>query len=156
MVLDTGCLGYETIVDVIVTALKKYPPSPRRGAISRSHPHRRSARRVGERVENEVPLGPMPHALGSRTSGVDGSSEGGRINTINLPGALVLYGVALIQSLQRKNPKTKLSVAPVQLEGGWCLQLSYQGDDPVGVPDHWHGHRGILRKLAPTPRALSR
>ena len=35
----------------------------------------------------------MTHALGSRTSGVDVSSEGGRINTINLPGALVLYGV---------------------------------------------------------------
>ena len=47
----------------------------------------------------------MPHALGSRTSGVDGSSEGGRINTINLPGALVLYGVALIQTLQRKTRK---------------------------------------------------
>ena len=42
----------------------------------------------------------MTHALGSRTSGVDGSSEGGRINTINLPGALMLYGVALLQDLQ--------------------------------------------------------
>ena len=41
----------------------------------------------------------MTHALGSRTSGVDGSSEGGRINTVNLPGALVLYGVALVQAL---------------------------------------------------------
>ncbi len=95
----------------------------------------------------------MPHALGSRTSGVDGSSEGGRINTINLPGALVLYGVALIQTLQRKNPKTKLSVAPVQLEGVWCLELSYLGDDPAGVPDQWHGHRVILRKLEPPPSA---
>ena len=41
-------------------------------------------------------------SLGSRTSGVDGSSEGGRINTIDLPGALVIYGVALTQSLQAK------------------------------------------------------
>jgi len=56
-------------------------------------------------------------SLGSRTSGVDGSSEGGRINTINLPGALVIYGVALVQSLQRRNPKSKLSVAPVQVDG---------------------------------------
>ena len=96
----------------------------------------------------------MTHALGSRTSGVDGSSEGGRINTINLPGALVLYGVALIQTLQRKNPKTKLSLAPVQAEGVWCLELSYTGDDPVGVPDQWHGHRVILRKQeTPTPSA---
>lgn len=93
----------------------------------------------------------MIHALGSRTSGVDGSSEGGRINTINLPGALVIYGVALLQSLQRKNPKTKLSVAPVQVDGIWCVELSYQGDEPAAVPDHWHGHRVILKKVEPPP-----
>ena len=91
----------------------------------------------------------MTHALGSYTSGVDGSSEGGRINTIDLPGALVIYGVALIQALQRKSPKSKLSVAPLQVEGVWCLELSYLGDEPAGVPDHWHGHRVILRKLEP-------
>jgi hypothetical protein len=95
----------------------------------------------------------MVHSLGSRTSGVDGSSEGGRINTINLPGALVLYGVPLLQSVQRKNPKTKLSVAPVQVEGTWCLELSYQGDEPTGVPERWHGHRVVLRKLEPPPSA---
>ena len=95
----------------------------------------------------------MVHALGSRTSGVDGSSEGGRINTINLPGALVLYGVALIQALQRKNPKTRLGVAPVQVDGVWCLELSYQGDDAVGVPEQWHGHRVIPRKLEPPASA---
>jgi hypothetical protein len=95
----------------------------------------------------------MTHALGSRTSGVDGSSEGGRINTINLPGALVLYGVALIQTLQRKNPKTKLSVAPLKVNGVWCLELSYQGDEPGGVQDHWHGHRVILHKLEAPPSA---
>jgi hypothetical protein len=87
----------------------------------------------------------VPHALGSRTSGVDGSSEGGRINTINLPGALVLYGVALVQTLQRQNPKTKLSVAPVQADGVWCLEMSYTGDAPVGVPERWHGHRVTVR-----------
>jgi hypothetical protein len=95
----------------------------------------------------------MVHSLGSRTSGVDGSSEGGRINTINLPGALVLYGVPLLQSIQRKNPKTKLSVAPAQVDGIWCLELSYQGDDPAGVPERWHGHRVVLRKLEPPPGA---
>jgi hypothetical protein len=87
----------------------------------------------------------VAHALGSRTSGVDGSSEGGRINTINLPGALVLYGVALVQSLQRRNPKTKLSVAPIQVDGVWCLELTYTGEPPNGVPDSWHGHRVIVR-----------
>jgi hypothetical protein len=94
----------------------------------------------------------VSHALGSRTSGVDGSSEGGRINTISLPGALVLYGVALLQDLQRRGVKTKFSVAPVQVDGVWCLELSYAGDPPAGVPDHWHGHRVILRKIE-TPSA---
>lgn len=87
----------------------------------------------------------MTHALGSRTSGVDGSSEGGRINTNNLPGALVIYGVALVQYLQRRGVKSRLSVAPVQADGVWCLELTYTGDQPVGVPDHWHGHRVTLR-----------
>ena len=87
----------------------------------------------------------MTHALGSRTSGVDGSSEGGRINTINMPGALVLYGVALIQTLQRRNPKSKLSVAPVQVDGVWSLEITYTGEPPGGVPERWHGHRVIVR-----------
>jgi hypothetical protein len=95
----------------------------------------------------------VAHALGSRTSGVDGSSEGGRINTINLPGALVLYGVALLQDLQSRGIKTKLNLAPVKVDGVWCLELSYTGDDSVGVADHWHGHRVILRKIEPPPSA---
>jgi len=95
----------------------------------------------------------MVHSLGSRTSGVDGSSEGGRTNTINLPGALVLYGVALLQAIQPKNPKSKLGVAPVLVDGVWCLELSYQGDEPQGVPEHWHGHRVVLKKIEPPPSA---
>jgi hypothetical protein len=95
----------------------------------------------------------MVHSLGSRTSGVDGSSEGGRINTINLPGALVLYSVPLVQAVQRKNPKLKLTAAPIQVDGVWCLELSYLGDDPAGVPDRWHGHRVVLKKLEPPPSA---
>ena len=87
----------------------------------------------------------MAHPLGSRTSGVDGSSEGGRINTINLPGSLVLYGIALVQSLQRKNPKSKLSVAPVQVDGVWSLEITYTGEAPVGVPERWYGHQVIVR-----------
>src|SRR5256885_11814805 len=93
----------------------------------------------------------MVHSLGSRTSGVDGSSEGGRIDTISIPGALIIYGVALLQRLQRANPKTKLTIGPVQLDGVWCLELSYQGDEPAGVPEEWHGHRVILKKLEPPP-----
>ena len=95
----------------------------------------------------------MVHSLGSRTSGVDGSSEGGRINTINLPGALVLYGVALLQTLQPKNPKSRLGVAPVLVDGVWSLELSHQGEEPQGVPEHWHGHRVVLKKIEPPPSA---
>jgi hypothetical protein len=91
------------------------------------------------------------HSLGSRTSGVDGSSEGGRVNTINLPGALVLYGVVLLQALQPKNPKTRLNVEPALVDGIWCLELSYQGDEPQGVPQHWYGHRVVLKKIEPPP-----
>jgi len=95
----------------------------------------------------------VTHALGSRTSGVDGSSEGGRINTINLPGTLVLYGVALLLSLQRKNPKSKLVVAPVQVDVVWCLEIAYTGDPPVGVPERWHGHRVTVRSAEPPASA---
>jgi hypothetical protein len=84
---------------------------------------------------------------------VDGSSEGGRINTVNVPGALVLYGVALIQTLQRQNPKSKLSVTPVQVDGVWCLELAYAGDAPAAVPELWHGHRVILRSPEAAPSA---
>jgi hypothetical protein len=93
------------------------------------------------------------HALGSRTSGVDGSSEGGRINTVNVPGALVLYGVALVQTLQRQNLKSKLSVAPIQVDGVWRLELSYSGDPPVGVAELWHGHGVIVRSPEAAPNA---
>ena len=96
----------------------------------------------------------MVHSLGSRTSGVDGSSEGGRINTISVPGALVIYGVALVQEVQPKNPKTKLSVQPVQVDGIWRLELSWQGgEEPAGVPELWHGHRVLLKKVEPPPSA---
>ena len=93
----------------------------------------------------------MVHSLGSRTSGVDGSSEGGRINTVNLPGTLVLFGVGLLQAIQRANPKTKLSVAPVQEDGIWSLQLSYDGDEPKDAPRVWNGHRVVLKKVEPPP-----
>ena len=61
----------------------------------------------------------------------------------------MLYAVALIQDLQRRGVKTKFSAAPVQVDGIWCLELSYTGDPPAGVPDHWHGHRVKLKKLEP-------
>lgn len=93
----------------------------------------------------------MVHSLGSHTSGVDGSSEGGRINTINLPGALVLYGVALVHLLQAGNPKTRLTVAPALVDGAWWLELTYQGDEPAGVPKTFRGHLVVLKQFEPPP-----
>ncbi len=93
----------------------------------------------------------MIHSLGSRTSGVDGSSEGGRINTSDIPGALVISGVALVQYLQSQGVKGKLVVAPVQVDGVWCLELGYQGDPPANGPGRWHGHRVILKAAESPP-----
>lgn len=93
----------------------------------------------------------MAKLLGSRTSGVDGSSEGGRINTNNLPGALVIYGVALVQSLQAKGVKAKLSVAPAVIDGAWGLELTYQGETPANVPARWHGHKVVTKAAEPPP-----
>ena len=90
-------------------------------------------------------------ALGSRTSGVDGSSEGGRINTIDVPGTLVIYGVALVHRLQARGSRAKLTAAPVNPDGRWAIELSYQGDAPKDVPDRWHGHRVILKEAPPPP-----
>ena len=61
----------------------------------------------------------------------------------------MLYGVELIQHLHRTGVAGKLSVAPVQVDGIWCLELIYTGEPPAGVPDHWHGHRVILRSADP-------
>jgi hypothetical protein len=93
----------------------------------------------------------MIHSLGTLTSGVDGSSEGGRINTASLPGSLVLYGVALLQALQRMNLKAKLGVAPILVDGVWSLELSWEVEEPSGVPELWHGHRVVLKKIEPPP-----
>ncbi len=73
------------------------------------------------------------------------------MNTNNLPGSLVLYGVALMQVLQSRGVRSKLSVAPVQEDGMWCLELTYQGDLPAGVPERWHGHRVIVKAAPPPP-----
>lgn len=93
----------------------------------------------------------MAHALGSRTSGVDGSSEGGRINTVNVPGAVVIYGVALVQQLLARGYKGRLTVAPARVDGAWCLELTYQGDVPADVPERWRGHRVLVKAAEPPP-----
>ncbi len=89
--------------------------------------------------------------LGSRTSGVDGSSEGGRINTINVSNSLVIYGVALVQALQARGNRAKLTAAPVKEDGEWAIEVTYQGDAPKGVPETWHGRRVVVKEAPPPP-----
>jgi hypothetical protein len=90
-----------------------------------------------------------PRFVGSRTSGVDGSSEGGRLSTMRLPIVLVLYSVPLLESLRRRGYKGKLSAEPALLDGAWVLKVTYEGDDPSPVPERWHGHRVVVEKAAP-------
>lgn len=93
----------------------------------------------------------MSTPLGSRTSGVDGSSEGGRINTSRLNQVLVLYGVPLLQELRGRGYPGRLDIEPVLIDGTWCLRLRYDGDKPKNVPKLWHGHRVVLEKEKPKP-----
>ena len=88
----------------------------------------------------------QPSFVGSRTSGVDGSSEGGRLSTIRLPQILVLYSVPLLQSLRAAGYKGKLDAEPALVDGVWVLKLTYEGDEPPAVPERWHGHRVVVEK----------
>jgi hypothetical protein len=93
-----------------------------------------------------------PRFVGSRTSGVDGSSEGGRLSTMRLPTTLVIYGVPLLESLRRRGYKGKLTAEPALIDGTWALKVTYDGDEPPPVPERWHGHRVVVEK-APPPDA---
>lgn len=90
-------------------------------------------------------------SLGSRTSGVDGSSEGGRINTIRLQQLLVLYALPLLRELRSRGHRGKVDVEPA-LEGGlWTLKLRCEGEPPPDVPAVWHGHRVVVERVDPPP-----
>lgn len=87
--------------------------------------------------------------MGSLTSGVDGSSEGGRLSTIRLPSTLVLYGVSLVQAIKRSGYRGKLNVEPALVDGRWVLKLTCEGERPSSVPERWHGHRVVLEEQKP-------
>ena len=93
-------------------------------------------------------IGRRPSFVASRTSGVDGASEGGRLSTGDLPATLVLYGVPLIQSLRSSGYRGKLGVEPALVDGTWVLKLTYEGARPP-VPERWHGHRVVLEETKP-------
>ena len=87
-----------------------------------------------------------PYFVGSRTSGVDGSSEGGRLSTIRLPSTLVLYSVPLLQTIRRSGYTGKVNAEPALVDGAWVLKVTYEGDRPPPVPERWHGHRVVLEE----------
>ena len=93
--------------------------------------------------------GNRPYFVGSRTSGVDGSSEGGRLSTIRLPSTLVLYSVPLLQAIRRSGYPGKVNAEPALVRGGWVLKVTYEGDVPPGVPERWHGHRVVVEEQKP-------
>jgi hypothetical protein len=90
-----------------------------------------------------------PYFVGSSTSGVDGSSEGGRLSTVRLPQVLVLYSVPLLKLLQASGYTGKLNAEPALVDGVWVLKVTYEGEEPPPVPDRWHGHRVLLEKAEP-------
>jgi hypothetical protein len=96
---------------------------------------------------------PQPALVASATSGVDGSSEGGRISTIRLPYTLVIYSVPLMEEVKRRGFKGKLSAEPAVVDGVWCLKLVWDGESKPEVPERWHGHRVVVEKAPPPPPA---
>ena len=90
-----------------------------------------------------------PNFVGSLTSGVDGSSEGGRLSTLSLPSTLVLYGVPLLDAIRRSGYAGKVDAEPAQVDGAWVLEVSYEGDTPPLVPPRWHGRRVVVQAKEP-------
>jgi hypothetical protein len=90
-----------------------------------------------------------PYFVGSRTSGVDGSSEGGRLSTIRLPSTLVLYSVPLLQTIRGSGYRGKVNAEPALVDGAWVLKVTYEGDQPPEAPERWHGHRVVLERQKP-------
>ena len=80
---------------------------------------------------------------------MDGASEGGRINTVDLPGALVLYGVSLLERLRESGYAGDATVLPERVNGIWTLKVVFSGEPPAGLPATWHGHRVVAVKSEP-------
>ena len=84
--------------------------------------------------------------LNSMTSRVDGSSEGGRINTELLANTLALYATALVDELKARGYTGKVSVRADFRDGIPVLVATFADDPPKLVPKLWHGRRVIVEK----------
>lgn len=87
--------------------------------------------------------------LNSRTSGVDGSSEGGRINTELLDNTLVLFGTALVDHLRAHGYGGKCVVRPDRRDGIPVLVAVFAEDPPAFLPARWHGRTLIVEREPP-------
>ena len=91
--------------------------------------------------------------LNSRTSGVDGSSEGGRINTENQVNTLALYGTALMDELRAQGHRGRVRVEPAVRNGRWVLVATFADEPPSLVPELWNGRQVIVEREGPPPGA---
>jgi hypothetical protein len=87
--------------------------------------------------------------LNSRTSGVDGSSEGGRINTERLTNTLALFGTALADELRARGYSGKVTIHPDFRDGIPVLVATFAGDPPAELPHLWAGRRVVVEKEPP-------
>ena len=87
--------------------------------------------------------------LNSRTSGVDGSSEGGRINTENQVNTLALFGTALMDDLRARGHRGTVMVQPAVRDGRWVLVATFSDPPPSFVPRLWHGRDVLVEREAP-------
>jgi hypothetical protein len=92
--------------------------------------------------------------LNSRTSGVDGSSEGGRINTERLVITLALYGTALVDELRARGYRGKVTVRPDLRDGIPVMVATFADEPPDFLPKLWHGRRVVVER-EPAPAASS-
>jgi hypothetical protein len=86
------------------------------------------------------------------TSGVDGSSEGGRINTELLTTTLALYSTALVDELKARAYAGRVNVRPDLRDGIPVLVATFAEDPPKFVPKLWHGRHVIVEKEPPPPK----
>ena len=89
--------------------------------------------------------------LNSRTSGVDGSSEGGRINTERLANTLALFGTALADEIRARGHQGKVTVRTDLRDGIPVLVAVFAGDPPADVPRSWAGRTVVVEREAPPP-----
>ena len=82
---------------------------------------------------------------------MDGSSEGGRINTERLSNTLALFGTALSDEIRARGHAGKVTVHSDLRDGIPVLVATFAGDPPADVVKHWMGRRVIVEKEPPPP-----